>query len=137
MAIHIFYGFILLFVAWAAYKTGFSQGWSEGYGNGKQDGLKQGKEEGFKAGLKASVKEHMISKMTTGPGLPGVQEELQQQVREELLKAINAPPPAKPKPPPPKTQWLADLGRTIWERYDGWIVLIGFAVLLVYLFRSG
>lgn len=132
MASVIFYLVIVIFVGWTAYKLGFSKGWTDGYDNGQQAGLKQGKEDGLKAGLKAGIKEHMISTLAETPEVPGIHAELHQQAREELLKLLNTKPAAK-APPAPKTGFLA----TLWQNYDGWVVLVGFVLLLVYLFRSG
>lgn len=127
---YFFYLVILAFIGWAAYKQGFNNGWRAGYGNGQKDGLKQGKDEGLKAGLKAGIKEHMISTLADTPEVPGIHKELHLQAREEILKVLNTPPPKKPDPPP-----KVGLLRSIWQQYDGILVLIGFVLLLVYLFR--
>jgi hypothetical protein len=133
MASVVFYLLVVVFVGWAAYKQGFSKGWADGYANGQQAGIKQGKEDGIKAGLKAGIKEHMISTLAETPEVPGIHADLHKQAREELLKVLNAPPPAKPAAPPKKVGLL----RSLWQNYDGWVVLTGFVLLLVYLFRSG
>lgn len=123
---------VVVFIGWAAYKLGFSKGWSDGYQSGEQAGLKQGREAGMKAGLKAGIKEHMISTLAEIPEVPGIHADLHQQAREEILKQLNSKPAAKPSVPS-QTGFLS----MIWQDYGGWLMLVGFVLLLVYLFRSG
>lgn len=129
----IFFVFIVIFVGWKAHQFGYNKGLADGYAIGEKEGIKKGKEDGLKAGLKAGIKEHMISTLAETPEVPGIHADLHHQAREELLKILNTPPPAKKDPPPPKVGLL----KAIWLNYDGWLVLIAFIGVLVYLFRSG
>ncbi|MEB4590854.1 hypothetical protein VSS37_07680 [Candidatus Thiothrix sp. Deng01] len=117
---------VACFVAWAAYKLGFSKGWAKGYERGEQAGFVAGREDGMKAG----IREHMISTLAEIPEAPGIHAELHQQARDEILKQLNTKPAAKPSPPP-KTGFLL----MIWQEFGGWLLLLLFALLLVYLFR--
>lgn len=121
---------VACFVAWAAYKLGFSKGWVKGYERGEQAGFAAGREDGMKAGLKAGIREHMISTLAEIPEAPGIHAELHQQARDEILTQLNTKPAAKPSPPP-KTGFLL----MIWQEFGGWLLLLLFALLLVYLFR--
>ncbi|EIJ34632.1 hypothetical protein Thini_2060 [Thiothrix nivea DSM 5205] len=131
-SILLIFAMVVVFVGWAAFKLGFSKGWQEGYDTGEKAGLKQGKEDGMKAGLKAGIKEHMISTLAEIPEVPGIHADLHQQAREEILKVLNTKPAAKPSALP-KTSFMS----TMWQEYGGWVLVLGFVLLLVYLFRSG
>ncbi len=65
----------------------FVLGLRHGFGGGYQAG--QGRREGMKAGLKAGIKEHMVTTLVDAKPVPGMHEDLHQQVKDELLKAIN------------------------------------------------
>lgn len=128
----VLFGLVLAVVVWLAYRAGWNRGVLEGYQAGMGDGVKKGREEGMKAGLKAGIKEHMVTTLVDAKPIPGMHEELHQQVKEEVLKALNSKPEQK-KVAPPKPSVVAML----WEEFGGWLLLALFVLLLVYLFRSG
>jgi hypothetical protein len=120
-------------VGWVAYSRGLARGRVEGYKVGVGEGFKQGKDEGMKAGLKEGIKEHMVTTLVDAKPVPGMHEDLHQQVKEELLKAINTKPEQKKAAASAKPGLIGML----WEEFGGWLLVAGFVLLLVYLFRSG
>jgi Flagellar biosynthesis/type III secretory pathway protein len=129
----VFFGLILVLVAGFAYRAGLNRGRLEGYQAGMGDGVKKGHEDGMKAGLKAGIKEHMVTTLVDAKPVPGMHEDLHQQVKEEVLKAINTKPEQKKASAAPKP----GLVKMLWEEFGGWLLLALFVLLLVYLFRSG
>ncbi|OQX15959.1 MAG: hypothetical protein BWK73_05370 [Thiothrix lacustris] len=129
----VFFGLALLVVAWLAYRAGWDRGLLEGYKAGAAEGFKKGHEDGMKAGLKAGIKEHMVTTLVDSKPIPGMHEDLHQQVKEEVLKAITAKPEQKKAAASPKPGVIAML----WEEFGGWLLIALFVLLLVYLFRSG
>ncbi|MBO0612655.1 MAG: hypothetical protein RL122_2192 [Pseudomonadota bacterium] len=122
---------VALVVAWFAYRLGLERGRAEGFKTGFGTGLKQGREEGMYAGLKEGIKEHMVTTLVDARPVPGMHEDLHQQVKDELLKAINTK--TEQKKAAPKPSFL----KMLWEELGGWFLIAVFALLLVYLFRSG
>ncbi|WGZ94256.1 MAG: hypothetical protein QJT81_21175 [Candidatus Thiothrix putei] len=133
MMLWVFFGLILVLVAGFAYRAGVNRGRLEGYQAGMGDGVKKGHEEGMKVGLKAGIKEHMVTTLVDAKPIPGMHEDLHQQVKEEVLKAINTKPEQKKASAAPKPS----LVNMLWEEFGGWLLLALFVLLLVYLFRSG
>jgi hypothetical protein len=123
---------IALLVAWFAYRLGVERGRADGFKAGFGAGLKQGRDEGMYAGLKAGIKEHMVTTLVDARPVPGMHEDLHQQVKDELLTAINTKTEQK-KASAPKPSFLL----LLWEELGGWFLIAVFALLLVYLFRSG
>lgn len=130
--IWVFFSLVLMIVAWLAYRAGWNHGLLKGYQTGTKEGFKKGHEDGMKAGLRAGIKEHMVTTLVDAKPIPGMHEDLHQQVKEEVLKAINTKPEQK-KVNPPKPGLVAML----WEEFGGWLLIALFVLLLVYLFRSG
>ena len=128
----IVFAVLIVVVAGLAYTGGRKRGQVEGYRAGIGDGIKQGKEEGMKVGLKAGIKEHMLTTLVDAKPIPGMHEDLHQQVKDELLKAITAKPEQK-KTHPPKHSVL----NMLWEEFGGWLLIGLYILLLVYLFQSG
>ena len=124
----VLYSIIAVIILWLAYLTGRAQGWAAGFQAGKSEGFKKGQEEGMKAG----IKERMISTLVETPLGPGMHADLYKQVKDELLEVIQAKEKrknaSKSKPEP---GWLAAL----WEAFGGWILVIGFTILLGFLLR--
>ena len=121
-----------LIIAAFAYRWGEERGFEEGYEVGKDDGFKAGMEQGMQAGMKASVKEQMLSSLVKTPPIPGIQVDLQEQVKQELLTAMNDKAKTSGNKLPPTTAeswWDA-----VWENFAGWLVLIVFVLLLALLF---
>ena len=131
--IWVLFGLALMIVAWLAYRAGWSHGLLEGYKTGVGEGFKKGHEDGMKAGLKAGIKEHMVTTLVDAKPVPGMHEDLHQQVKEEVLKAINTKPEQKKASAAPKP----GLVKMLWEEFGGWLLLALFVLLLVYLFGSG
>jgi hypothetical protein len=129
----VVFSILSVIVAWIAYARGRNRGQIEGYQAGWGNGLKQGRDEGMKAGLKEGIKEHMLTTLVDARPMPGMHEELHQQVKDELLKAINTKPEQKKAAVSPKRGIIAML----WEEFGGWLLIAGFILLLVYLFQSG
>ena len=129
----VVFSILSVIVAWIAYARGRNRGQIEGYQAGWGNGLKQGRDEGMKAGLKEGIKEHMLTTLVDARPMPGIHEELHQQVKDELLKAINTKPEQKKAAVSPKRGIIAML----WEEFGGWLLIAGFILLLVYLFQSG
>ena len=128
-----FFCLITVVVGWLTYRKGLERGFVSGYRAGVGDGLKQGREEGMKAGLKAGIKEHMVTTLVDAKPIPGMHEDLHQQVKDELLKAISAKPEQKKAAAAPKPS----LTKMLWEEFGGWLLIALFVLLLVYLFQSG
>ena len=128
-----FFCLITVVVGWLTYRKGLERGFVSGYRAGVGDGLKQGREEGMKAGLKAGIKEHMVTTLVDAKPIPGMHEDLHQQVKDELLKAISAKPEQKKAATAPKPS----LTKMLWEEFGGWLLIALFVLLLVYLFQSG
>ena len=128
-----FFCLITVVVGWLTYRKGLERGFVSGYRAGVGDGLKQGREEGMKAGLKAGIKEHMVTTLVDAKPIPGMHEDLHQQVKDELLKAISAKPEQKKAATAPKPS----LTQMLWEEFGGWLLIALFVLLLVYLFQSG
>ncbi len=131
--IWVLFGLTLMVVAWLAYRAGWNQGLLKGYKTGSGEGFKKGHEEGMKTGLKAGIKEHMVTTLVDAKPIPGMHEDLHQQVKEEVLKAITAKPEQKKASASPKPSFIGML----WEEFGGWLLIALFVLLLVYLFRSG
>lgn len=130
--IWVLFGLTLMIVAWLAYRAGWNHGMLKGYKTGTGDGFKKGHEDGMKAGFKAGIKEHMVTTLVDAKPIPGMHEELHQQVKEEVLKALNTKPEQK-KANPPNPGFM----KMLWEEFGGWLLIALFVLLLVYLFRSG
>ncbi|QQZ28976.1 hypothetical protein HMY34_09535 [Thiothrix subterranea] len=130
--IWVLFGLTLMVVAWLAYRAGWNQGLLKGYKTGAGDGFKKGHEDGMKAGLKAGIKEHMVTTLVDAKPIPGMHEDLHQQVKDEVLKALNTKPEQK-KANPPNPSFM----KMLWEEFGGWLLIALFVLLLVYLFRSG
>ncbi len=128
-----FFCLITVVVGWLTYRKGLERGFVSGYRAGVGDGLKQGREEGMKAGLKAGIKEHMVTTLVDAKPIPGMHEDLHQQVKDELLKAISSKPEQKKAAAAPKPS----LTKMLWEEFGGWLLIALFVLLLVYLFQSG
>ena len=128
-----FFCLITVVVGWLTYRKGLERGFVSGYRAGVGDGLKQGREEGMKAGLKAGIKEHMVTTLVDAKPIPGMHEDLHQQVKDELLKAISTKPEQKKAAAAPKPS----LTKMLWEEFGGWLLIALFVLLLVYLFQSG
>lgn len=128
-----FFCLITVVVGWLTYRKGLERGYVSGYRAGVGDGLKQGREEGMKAGLKAGIKEHMVTTLVDAKPIPGMHEDLHQQVKDELLKAISSKPEQKKAAAAPKPS----LTQMLWEEFGGWLLIALFVLLLVYLFQSG
>ena len=128
-----FFCLITVVVGWLTYRKGQERGFVSGYRAGVGDGLKQGREEGMKAGLKAGIKEHMVTTLVDAKPIPGMHEDLHQQVKDELLKAISSKPEQKKAAAAPKPS----LTKMLWEEFGGWLLIALFVLLLVYLFQSG
>lgn len=114
-------------VAFFAYRWGMERGLDDGYGLGQADGFKAGQERGIQLGLKAGVKEHMLSSLVQSPPMPGIQADLQEQVRQELMSAINhANDVPKKVANDEDISWWA----TFWDNFAAWFMLFLFVILL-------
>jgi hypothetical protein len=126
----VWFGVVVIIVAWLAYRQGVTRGASIGYQMGFGDGVKQGKDEGMKAGIKAGIKQQLINNLAGQP-TEGSYAELQQQVRKEIMDTLTAKPEQKKNPNPAKPSVLLIL----WKRFGGWFVLCLLIAVIAYLGR--
>lgn len=128
----VVFGVVSLGIGRFYYYKGMERGLAEGYQAGFGAGIKQGRDEGMKAGLKAGIKEHMVTTLVDAKPVPGMHEDLHQQVKDELLKAINTKPEQKKSASSAPNPGVVAM---LWEEFGGWLLIAGFILLLVYLFR--
>lgn len=129
----VLYGIVMALVAWAAYNVGWSRGSADGYEDGWKEGLKKGTDDGMKAGLKAGIKEQMISSLVDKPqpsSLP--HPEVHEQVRNELLTALQPRQSAKQKPVPVVSSGVL---LPVLQKFGWWLGLCLLIVVVAYLGR--
>lgn len=126
----VFISILVGIILWVTFRAGRQQGQSEGFASGLSEGIKRGREEGKQLGLKAGIKEHMISTLIEAPPISGIGDDLQQQVKQEIINELNAKDKKKNVAQKPSDSFI----QALWEEYGGWLLVIGFIFLLAFLF---